>query len=184
MNDRFGKEEKMRGILVIIAVLILVSTGTAGEYFKWIDERGIVHFTNIPSSVPQEYKDKAERRVMPTESEKSKESSREAKQGTEESRDRYGRGRDYWLQRTNVAKGNLYRAQSEYERLQKEYRDLLDAYGKTTSLAKRDEYKKQMESVQNEMRRRSEDIFAAREMLEKTLPDEAASGGAPLEWVR
>jgi len=174
----------MRGILVIIAVLIFASTGMAGEYFKWIDERGVVHFTNIPSSVPQEYKDKAERRVMPTESEKSTESTQEAKQGTEESRDRYGRGRDYWLQRTNVAKGNLYRAQSEYERLRSEYRDLLDAYDKTTSLAKRDEYKKQMESVQNEMRRRSEDIFAAREMLEKTLPDDAASAGAPLEWVR
>jgi len=178
----------MKMVLVIIAVLVFASVATAGEYFKWTDERGVVHFTNIPSSVPQEYKDKAERRVIPTESETSAEGPQAAKQGTEEgteeSRDRYGRGRDYWLQRTNVAKGNLYRAQSEYERLRREYGDLLDAYDKTTSLAKRDEYKKQMESLQNEMRRRSEDIFAVREMLEKTLPDEAASAGAPLEWVR
>lgn len=174
----------MKTVLVIIAVLVFASAGTAGEYFKWIDERGVVHFTNVPSSVPKEYKDKAERRVMPTESETSAESPQAAKQGTEESRDRYGRGRDYWLQRTNVAKGNLYRAQSDYEQLRREYRDLLDAYDKTTSLAKRDEYKRQMESVQNEMRRRSEDIFAAREMLEKSLPDEAARAGAPPEWVR
>jgi len=184
MNDRPNREENMKTVLIIVAVLAFASAGTAGEYFKWVDERGVVHITNIPSSVPQEYKEKAERKVMPTESETSAESPQAAKQGTGESRDRYGRGRDYWLQRANVAKGNLYRAQSQYERLRREYGDLLDAYDKTTSLAKRDEYKKQMESLQNEMRRRSEDIFAAREMLEKTLPDEAASAGAPLEWVR
>jgi hypothetical protein len=83
-----------------------------------------------------------------------------------------------------VAKRNLSRTQSEYEQLRGEYMDLLDAFDKTTSLAKRDEYKKRMESVQNEMRIRSEDILRAREMLERTLPAEAATAGAPAEWVQ
>ena len=184
MNDRFGKEEKMRGILVIIAVLIFASTGMAGEYFKWIDERGVVHFTNIPSSVPQEYKDKAERRVMPTESEKSAASPQEAKQGTEESRDRYGRGRDFWVNWTNEARNRLMRAQDDYNRLLVEYKQAQANWDKAVSTADRTEYRNKMESLKVDMERRREDIRRAREELEIKIPQAAASAGAPLEWVR
>lgn len=174
----------MKGVLVIIAVLVFASAGTAGEYFKWVDKRGVTHFTDIEAKVPEEYREDVERRQMPVEGEAPSESPREERKVTEEPRDRYGRGRDYWVKRTDVAKRNLYRVQSEYQQLKREYRDLLDAFDKTTSLAKRDEYKKRMESVQNEMRIRSEDILRAREMLERTLPAEAATAGAPAEWVQ
>jgi len=188
MKNHFTERGEMKAVLVLIGVLVFASAGTADEYFKWTDERGVVHITNVPSSVPEEYKGEAERRVMPAESEAPSGSTRESagamEEPTGEPKDRFGRGRDYWVSRTNEAKRRLSRAQGEYEGLRREYRDLRDAYNNTTSLAERDEYKKQMESVQVELRRRSEEIFRARELLERTLPAEAASAGAPAEWVQ
>lgn len=184
MKNYFTERGEMKAFLVLVALLMLASVGMADEYFKWIDERGVVHITNVPSSVPEEYKGEAERRVMPVEREEPPESPREARRPVEEERDRYGRGRDYWVSRTNEAKRRLSRAQGEYERLRREYRDLRDGYNNTTSLAKRDEYRKGMESVQVELRRQSEEIFRMRELLERDLPAEAASAGAPAEWVQ
>jgi len=126
MDDRFGKEGKMKNILVILAVLVLTSTGMAGEYFKWVDERGVVHFSNVPSSVPEEYKGKAERRVMPSEEETPSGSTRESavakEEPREERKDRFGRGRDFWVTRTNEARNRLIRAENDYNRLLVEYK--------------------------------------------------------------
>jgi CDP-glycerol glycerophosphotransferase (TagB/SpsB family) len=116
----------MRGILVIIAVLIFASTGMAGEYFKWTDERGVVHFTDTEAKVPEKYKTDAERRVMPSEKETPSERSRESAVATEqpagEPKDRFGRGRDFWVNWTNEARNRLMRAQDDYNRLLVEYK--------------------------------------------------------------
>ena len=184
MNDHFTKGGEMKGVLVIIAVLVFASAGMAGEYFKWIDKRGVVHFTDTEASVPEKNREDMERRDFRKERVTSSETTGEAQEVTEEPRDQFGRGRDFWVNWTNEAKNRLYRAEREYERLGKESRDLVDKLDATTSLAKRDEYKKRMESVQNEMKRGREDIRKAREELEITLPRAAERAGAPQEWVR
>jgi hypothetical protein len=184
VNDRFGKEGKMKNILVILAVLVLTSTGTAGEYFKWVDERGVVHFTNVPSSVPEEYKDKAERRVMPSEKETPSGSTRESAVATEEPKDRFGRGRDFWVNWTNEARNRLIRAQNDYNRLLVEYKQTQADLDNAVSTAQRIEYRKKRDSLRVEMERRREDVRKAKEELEVKIPQAAATAGAPAEWVR
>jgi hypothetical protein len=188
MDDRFGKEGKMKNILVILAVLVLTSTGTAGEYFKWVDERGVVHFTNIPSSVPEEYKDEAEHRVMPTEKEAPSVSTRESavatEQPTEERKDRFGRGRDFWVNWTNEAKRRLVRAQNDYNRLVVEYKQTMRDLDNAVSTAQRNEYKNKRDSLRVDMGRRREDVRKAKEELEIKIPQAAAMAGAPAEWVQ
>jgi hypothetical protein len=182
------KEAKMKGVLVIIAVLVFASAGTAGEYFKWTDEQGVVHFTNVPSSVPEEYKGKAERRVMPSEEETPSESTRESGVATEEPReerkDRFGRGRDFWVARTNEARNRLKRAENDYNRLVTEYKKAQEGWDKAGSTAARNEYRNKMESLKVEMERRREDIRKAKEELEINIPEAAQRAGAPAEWVR
>ncbi len=174
----------MNKVLVIVAVLLLASAGMAGEYFKWIDKRGVVHFTDIEAKVPEEYRGDVERRQMPIEKQAPSETPREARQRTEESRDKYDRDRDYWVYRATEAKTRLYRAKREYERLLREYDDALEGYRNTTSLAKRDEFQNRTEEIEIELKRTREDIFQARELLEITLPEEAKRAGVPVEWVR
>lgn len=87
----------MNKVLIIVTVLLLASAGMAGEYFKWIDERGVVHFTNIEAEVPEKYKADVERRQMLLERQAPSETPREARRAIEESRDTYNRDRDYWV---------------------------------------------------------------------------------------
>jgi len=179
---RGGKE--MNKVLVIVAVLLLASVGRTGEVYKWTDERGVVHITNDPAAVPAKYRERVDRRSLPEPRGASLPSRLRSRSVMEEAQDRYGRDRDYWVNRTNEAKTRLYQAQVEYERLLREYDDLLDSYGNTTSLAKRAEYKNRMESVQSELRRQREDILKAKGLLEIVLPAAAARARTPAEWVR
>jgi len=38
----------------------------AQELFRWVDEKGTVHFTDNPLSIPEKYRGKAEKRTTPT----------------------------------------------------------------------------------------------------------------------
>jgi len=174
----------MKRVLVIIAVLLFASTGMAGEYFKWVDERGVVHFTNVPSSVPEEYKDKAERRVMPAEKETPSGSTRESVVATEEPKDRFGRGRDFWVNWTNEARNRLIRAQNDYNRLLVEYKQVQADLDNAVSTAQRIEYRKKRDSLRVDMERRREDVRKAKQELEVKIPQAAAMAGAPAEWVQ
>jgi hypothetical protein len=178
----------MKGVLVIIAVLVFASTGMAGEYFKWVDERGVVHFTNVPSSVPEEYKGEAERRVMPAEKEAPSEGTREsagkAEEPTEARKDRFGRGRDFWVNWTNEARNRLVRAENDYNRLMAEYKQSREDLDKAGSTAQRDRLRNKSDSLRVQMERQREEIRKAREELEIKIPQAASMAGAPAEWVQ
>lgn len=52
-------------ILAILSlfVLVLISRPIHAEIYKWIDEKGTVHFTQDPSTIPEKYHDKTESRT-------------------------------------------------------------------------------------------------------------------------
>jgi len=174
----------MKGAFLIMAILLFASAGRTGEVWRWVDERGVVHFTDSPDLVPEKYREHIDHRELPGEREASSGTSREAKEVTEEPRDRYGRGEDYWVNRANEIKEQLNRAQREYERVRLEYNDLVSEYNATRSRAKRRQYQQRIESFQGELNRHGEDIQKAKEILEKTLPEEAERAGVPVEWVK
>jgi hypothetical protein len=174
----------MKGAILIMAILLFASAGRTGEVWRWVDERGVVHFTDSPDSVPEKYRKDIDHRELPEERETSPGTTREAKEVMEEPRDRYGRGEDYWVNRANEIKGQLNRAQDEYERVRLEYNDLIAQYNATRSRAKRRQYQTEIESLQAQLNRRGEDIERTKEILEKTLPEEAERAGVPVEWVK
>ncbi len=57
--------------LLIILLVVLVSPGY-GEMYKWVDEKGTVHFTDDLSSIPEKYRQDAETRKPPKETSTSK----------------------------------------------------------------------------------------------------------------
>ena len=174
----------MKGALLIMTVLLFASTGRTGEVWKWVDERGVLHFTDNAASVPEKYREHIDRRELPDEWEAVSGTAKETKEAVEEPRDRYGRGEDYWANRANEIRGQLEGAQKEYERIRLEYNDIVAEYNSIRSRAKRRRYKKRIESLQDQLNRRREDIERSKELLEKTLPEEAKRAGAPTEWVK
>jgi clan AA aspartic protease (TIGR02281 family) len=59
--------EKMRLILFLIIMLTFFVPSSYGEMYKWVDEKGTVHFTDDPSSIPEKYRQDAETRKPPKE---------------------------------------------------------------------------------------------------------------------
>jgi vacuolar-type H+-ATPase subunit I/STV1 len=174
----------MKRILLIIAVLLLASSGRTGEVLKWVDERGVVHFTDNVSSVPEKYRGRIDLKELPEETEASTIATQPDTDGGDELRDRYGRGEDYWVKRASQIKNEMDRAQRNYERVRLEYNDLVSQYNATRSRVKRRRYQKRIESLRDELDQGREEIERAKEMWEKTLPQEAARAGAPADWVK
>jgi hypothetical protein len=174
----------MKSVLLIVAMLLFASAARTGEVLKWVDERGVVHFTDNAASVPEKYREQIDRRELPEEMATSSEATREVKATSQEPRDRYGRGEDYWVKKANEVKSQLGRAQKEYERARLQFNDLVAEHNATRSRAKRRQYQKRIESLQQELNHRRQDMEKARELLEETLPEEAKRAGAPAEWVK
>jgi clan AA aspartic protease (TIGR02281 family) len=59
--------EKMRLILFLIIMLTFFVPSSYGEMYKWVDEKGTVHFTDDPSSIPEKYRQDSETRTPPKE---------------------------------------------------------------------------------------------------------------------
>jgi clan AA aspartic protease (TIGR02281 family) len=57
----------MKKILLIPILLLIGITYGHGEMYKWVDEKGTVHFTDDLSNVPEKYLPKAEMRKVPQE---------------------------------------------------------------------------------------------------------------------
>ncbi len=52
----------MRLTIVLLILLALLIPFSYGEMYKWVDEKGTVHFTDDPSGIPERYRQDAETR--------------------------------------------------------------------------------------------------------------------------
>ena len=52
----------MKGIVPFAVILIFSSTLAYGEMYKWVDEKGTLHFADDLSNVPEKYRPDAEMR--------------------------------------------------------------------------------------------------------------------------
>lgn len=68
---------------VFIGTLILLSAvcpSHAKEVYKWVDEKGTIHFSEDESSVPEEYREQAEKKSVPEEAKQPEEKVKVKKQ--------------------------------------------------------------------------------------------------------
>jgi clan AA aspartic protease (TIGR02281 family) len=57
----------MRSILFFIIIFAVLVSTSYGEMYKWVDEKGTVHFTDDLSSIPEKFRQNAETRKPPKE---------------------------------------------------------------------------------------------------------------------
>ena len=60
----------MKSIAFLIAAFLLIGLPSYGEMYKWIDEKGTVHFADDLFNVPERFRSDAEKRMTPKESSK------------------------------------------------------------------------------------------------------------------
>jgi hypothetical protein len=52
-------------VLTPIFALLVFSQFVCAEVFKWVDDKGTVHYTEDPSMIPEKYRNHLERRSLP-----------------------------------------------------------------------------------------------------------------------
>jgi len=63
-----GKEIRAFAIVAALILLLVDYPSHAKVVYKWVDEKGTVHFSEDESSVPEKYRDQLEKKSMPEES--------------------------------------------------------------------------------------------------------------------
>jgi SMC interacting uncharacterized protein involved in chromosome segregation len=170
----------------IIAALLLVWVPLAfGQVYKWIDDKGTVHFTDDPSQIPERYRSGVEKSEMiespgaPKTPEMPTAPNRETA-----AKDRLGRGEEYWRGRTQEWKKKLDLAQEALEKLRSQYNEVTQKHNVARGPEQRYHLRQERDRLEQEMNKYKGQIEEARRMLDKTIPEEAQLFGAKTEWVK
>ena len=59
---------KLKYLLFFIAVFVIIVLPSYGEMYKWVDEKGTIHFADDLSNIPERFRAEAEKRDTPGES--------------------------------------------------------------------------------------------------------------------
>ncbi len=176
----------MKRVLFTILFVFMFSSGSSlAEVYKWIDDKGAVHFTDDVTQVPQKYRPSAERMGVAEEKQEEVKTGPQPSGKKEEAyRDRLGRGEDYWKSRVEEWKGKLKQAQAKLETLRLKYNELTEKFNDSKSTAERGIVRKERDQVKSEMDQSRVQIEEAKEMLEKKIPEEAELYKAKSEWLK
>jgi len=170
-------------LLVFFAVQVIPSFAAV---YKWTDEKGVVHFTDDYNQIPQERRAKVEKDERAYEESVEKKGPASITRDKEEaaSKDRAGRGEDYWRDRVREWNQKLKSSQEKIEALRARYNELTDKVNESKSSAERLNLRRERDQIKKEMDDHRLKVEEAKMMIEKKLPEEAALFKANPEWVK
>ena len=174
----------MKRIVFVILCVLFVSNFSFAEVYRWVDDKGVVYFTDDITLIPEKYRPKAERMGLPEGKDETKVEGESPQKKEEPYRDRLGRGEDYWKGKVEEWRGKLRESQVKLEALRVRYNALTERFNDSKSSAERANIRKEREQVKSEMDQLNVQIEEAKEMLEKKIPEEADLYKAKPEWVK
>ena len=172
----------MRIILIAFTLFIFLGQTSFAEVYRWIDEKGYVHFTDDVTQVPEKYRKEAER--IGGENDDKTEGELAPTKKEEVYRDRLGMNGADWKAKIEEWRKKLYLLQEKLEALRSKYNELTGKFNDSRSSAERAGIRKERELVKNEMDQYRIQIGEAKDMLEKKIPEEAELYKAKPEWLK
>jgi len=187
----------MKKISLVVAggLLFFSVLGFGQGTYKWVDEKGTVHFTDDLSLVPERYQDQVRQTKPqgkpPLESVGSPESvgkekeTESAPESASEQKDLLGRGEEWWRATVSEWNKKLVTARANYQ----------DAYDKwkakeeelQASQFKPDTVKRKLraeaKTLEENVKGWEKQMEEARNMLDNVLPKQAADDHANPEWL-
>ena len=192
----------MRSVFIVLVLTVLVVGAQAADVYKWVDDKGVVNFTDDYNKIPPAYRNQIKlegREVEPPAAPSGagaspgvpapvpvqKPAVAGQAPGPQGQTDRYGIGEAYWKDRARPWKEKHREASQKYDEANKKYQEKSDElsqrrFGSPTqykmNIAQLDEIKAEREGYKAEM-------TEAEEMLKKIAKDAQESGANP-EWVK
>jgi chromosome segregation ATPase len=171
--------------LTFILLFVLTATLSYAQVYKWVDEKGIVHFTDDMTQIPEKYRRATEEREATEEKVETKEEGEAPqKKQADDYKDRLGRGEEYWKGRVEESRKKLQSLQEKVESLRLKYNDLTEKFNTSKSSAERALIRNDREQIKNQMDELRVQIGETKEMLERKIPEEASLYRAKPEWVK
>ena len=170
---------------ILIIILIFSAQISFAEVYKWVDDQGAVHFTDDLIQVPEKYRSKSNRMELPERSEQGAGSKKE--NGTSPQsvyKDRLGRGEEYWKGRVEDLRNKLKILEEKAENLRNRYNQLTDKINLTRSSVERGNLRRERDQLKSEIDECRAEIQAAKDGLEKRIPEEAKTYNAKPDWLR
>ena len=183
---RIAHKKIVKRILVAILSIFFISQLSFAEIYKWVDQKGEVHFTDDMTQVPEKYRPGAEE-VGSTgaDREETKREGEVTSKGKEETRqDQLGRGEEYWKGRVEEWRTKLVEQQNRFETLRTKYNELTEKVNDSKSSVERANLRKERDQVKKEMDQCRTQIEEAKEMVEKKIPEEGELYKAKPEWLK
>lgn len=176
----------MKKILFIFLFIFLISQLSFAQVYKWVDEKGVTHFTDDMTQIPDKYRPKAQgiRSSQENEDTMVEEEKASNKKGDSYHTDQLGRGEDYWKGLVEEWRRRLRELQEKLEALRVKYNELTQRHNDSKSTGVRTSLRNERDLVKNEIDQCKTQIEEARSVLEKKIPEEAELYKANPEWVK
>ena len=169
----------------ILFLLIFFAQPSSAAVYKWVDDKGIVHFTDDITHIPETHRSQAEKIGLPDDKVNTKTDTEPIPRRKEDTyMDQLGRGEEYWKARVEEWKKKLSALQGRVEALRINYNGLTEKFNDSKSSVERASLRKEREQIKTEMDQCRIQIEEAREMLGKKIPEEANLYKAKPEWVK
>lgn len=178
----------MKRILLILILIFFAPNLPFAEVFKWVDEKGGVHFTDDLMQIPPKHRPKTEKMEIPEAGADVKDVKKDGgsapKAKGSSQADRSGKGEEYWRGRVEEWKRKLNALRDRVEALRMKYNDLTEKINDSKNSVIRANIRKERDLIKNEMDQIRTQVEEAKTVLEKKIPEEAELSGAKPEWVR
>ena len=188
---------KRASLFLLIGLLLVASVVSAQEIYRWTDEKGVAHFTDDPSLIPEKYRDQTKMEKIRTESPPPASQAKpqtvptgppsvKAAGPSSGRKDVLGRGEDWWKAQAKMWKEKLQTAQKNYETanaaVEAKQKEIDDAKFKPNSyIRKLDAERKVLQDKANES---AKQVDEAKNMLETGLARQAEEYLADPSWVK
>ena len=175
----------MKKIYFIIFSVLIMAEISLAEVYKWVDDKGVIYFTDDILQVPEKYRPKTEKIGFPEDREEIKiEGESTAKRKAAIYKDRLGRGEEYWKGQIEEWRKKLKELQDRLESLRAKYNELTEKFNDSRNTVERGNLRKERDRIKNEMDQCKNQIEEARIMIDKKIPEEAELYKAKPEWVK
>jgi len=184
----------------MIALLILAGLAFGQEVYRWVDEKGIVHFADDLTLVPEKYRGQVQQKVpskepsssqptssRPVEPPRTMEPGRATPEGSEAGqKDMLGRGEEWWRAKAKEWNEKLTTARRNYENAYNERKSKEQEL--EASKFKPDSFKRKLKSEIKVLEEKAKDwekqMNEAKNMIENVLPNQARDYRANPEWLK
>ncbi len=156
------------------------------EIYRWLDEKGVVNYTDDYNRVPWGHSDRVEvKRMEDIEKPRtSRFSNISLQEGKEIKTDIYGRNETWWREKVDLSRKRLSEATVNSENLRNKFMDKTTEFSE--KFGSRTQYKmnvKELNRINSEMSRYETQMVEAKEMLEKLFKEAEESRANP-DWLK